>query len=1058
MPSHHLSKGKLIGGSSDKRRRRKRRKGDDSGQLKRGSSAVEDEYAHIPKADTNTLRLGLRSEKRKRGEVMRQAKKYGDVGSLSKQGKHMRIGQLSGADRGPMKRFRPSLPPAILPSSAQAAASSHEDAQFGTGADRADDGVGHVGGGGQLGGSGFTHQMKREMIAENMGEEYFGGQAEPDPPSMAFGASNVPTGDMGPGDIDQSNVGAGDDFAPTDDFVDLSNDDMHAKGTEMLHNIGNFAHEAPSDAYHLASTSGRNADSVSHSQHDSNIRGTTMETDNNDRWSGDPFAADTGSVRSGSGDPLSITKRVFPGPSDRPDEDMPQNTIADMEAALADIEKQSGQGRMALRGGAGGAGASAPGHSSGAPVGGLVGAGGVPPLSLPAHTPPAAAAGGRGHGHTFHPGPTGAAQAKHGNAPFVTGPTGAYAPIPTGTINSAPPGMPPLQTIPPQAPGLTGGTHAIPGPQMGPPGGAAPSAAMLAAQRANAQKLSAAQYQAWLDRSYPAGHPHTTAGGGTVAATAAGIPHWSGAPPAGGGGAAGGGGGGAPVAPPVAPPAGPPVTTPTVTPPTAVPVPVPIPTRLVPPPGLPGLQPPGGVPGTGPPRGATSTVPHPHSGTIPPPQGGGRHPVGPPTAKPSFTFGEDEDKKPKIKIKIKTPPPSRPSSMRSVIYEGQRDRDPTPPPRPPMPPLDPPEKKIKIKKGSWHGIYEPPYEPPKPPPIPPPVKPPYETPPPSRPTSMRSVIYAGQRDRDPTPPPRPPMPPLEPSRKTVHYEPPRDPDPPRPPIPYFEPPETPPKKPFYDESEMSYSQPSRSPTPPLPSLPSLPRRSFGTPETSFRTRSSRQPSAFSPFRPEPVRFAPAPVGPVQFRGGYGAPQQGGQAQAPQQSGLGQQAGSQLQGGQPIVTVLGGQGAGGGARQGAPGRAGAPGASGGGGGYGPRAPIIVAPPKKKQKKKRPPTKISGGGGGGGKRKQTGVTQARKQYTSKRKQKLAQLRSAKASKIKEFNSKTKRMPKAQRDKARRAFKAKVNKQLSSITAKFPTARGITDISKLNQLIRQADSIRA
>ena len=52
----------------------------------------------------------------------------------------------------------------------------------------------------------------------------------------------------------------------------------------------------------------------------------------------------------------------------------------------------------------------------------------------------------------------------------------------------------------------------------------------------------------------------------------------------------------------------------------------------------------------------------------------------------------------------------------------------------------------------------------------------------------------------------------------------------------------------------------------------------------------------------------------------------------------------------------------------------------------------------------------------------------------------------------------MPKAQRDKARREFKAKVNKQFKSISDKFPTARGITDIGRLQALIRQADSIRA
>jgi hypothetical protein len=152
--------------------------------------------------------------------------------------------------------------------------------------------------------------------------------------------------------------------------------------------------------------------------------------------------------------------------------------------------------------------------------------------------------------------------------------------------------------------------------------------------------------------------------------------------------------------------------------------------------------------------------------------------------------------------------------------------------------------------------------------------------------------------------------------------------------------------------------------------------------------------------------------------------------------------AQQQGGPPIVTtVLGGGGAP------ASSSASGGGSSGGGGQRGP--PIIIAPAKRK-----PPAKKKGGGA---KKKQTGVTRARKQYTAKRKQKMAQLRSAKARKIKEFNSKTKTMPKAQRDKARRAFKAKVNKQMASITSKFPTARGITDIGKLNQLIRQADSIR-
>ena len=69
----------------------------------------------------------------------------------------------------------------------------------------------------------------------------------------------------------------------------------------------------------------------------------------------------------------------------------------------------------------------------------------------------------------------------------------------------------------------------------------------------------------------------------------------------------------------------------------------------------------------------------------------------------------------------------------------------------------------------------------------------------------------------------------------------------------------------------------------------------------------------------------------------------------------------------------------------------------------RPPIIVqqkaAPKKKKAVKKA----------------QTGVTQARKRYTAKRKQKLAELRSAKAKKIREFNAKTKTLPKAERQNA-------------------------------------------
>ena len=94
----------------------------------------------------------------------------------------------------------------------------------------------------------------------------------------------------------------------------------------------------------------------------------------------------------------------------------------------------------------------------------------------------------------------------------------------------------------------------------------------------------------------------------------------------------------------------------------------------------------------------------------------------------------------------------------------------------------------------------------------------------------------------------------------------------------------------------------------------------------------------------------------------------------------------------------------------------------------------------------------------KKAQTGVTSARKRYTSKRKAKLAELRSAKAKKIREFNSKTKKMPKAARDKARRDFKAKVNQQYKQLTNRFPTARGIKDVGTLNKLYKQVEAMQA
>ena len=73
------------------------------------------------------------------------------------------------------------------------------------------------------------------------------------------------------------------------------------------------------------------------------------------------------------------------------------------------------------------------------------------------------------------------------------------------------------------------------------------------------------------------------------------------------------------------------------------------------------------------------------------------------------------------------------------------------------------------------------------------------------------------------------------------------------------------------------------------------------------------------------------------------------------------------------------------------------------------------------------------------------------------KLAELRSLKSKRIREFAAKTKNMPKAQRDKARRAFKAKANAQYSELAKRFPTARGLRDAAAVRELIGKLEKIR-
>jgi hypothetical protein len=88
---------------------------------------------------------------------------------------------------------------------------------------------------------------------------------------------------------------------------------------------------------------------------------------------------------------------------------------------------------------------------------------------------------------------------------------------------------------------------------------------------------------------------------------------------------------------------------------------------------------------------------------------------------------------------------------------------------------------------------------------------------------------------------------------------------------------------------------------------------------------------------------------------------------------------------------------------------------------------------------------------------GITQARRRYTDKRKTTLAALRALKSKRIREFKAKTKKMPKAERDKQRREFKKKVNAQYKEVTTKFPTARGMKSAGEVRELIKKLEGIR-
>ena len=72
-------------------------------------------------------------------------------------------------------------------------------------------------------------------------------------------------------------------------------------------------------------------------------------------------------------------------------------------------------------------------------------------------------------------------------------------------------------------------------------------------------------------------------------------------------------------------------------------------------------------------------------------------------------------------------------------------------------------------------------------------------------------------------------------------------------------------------------------------------------------------------------------------------------------------------------------------------------------------------------------------------------------------MAELRALKAKRIREFNQKTKRMPKSERDKARKEFKKRVEAQFKEAQKRFPTARGIKTVGALRELSRKIAAMK-
>ena len=93
----------------------------------------------------------------------------------------------------------------------------------------------------------------------------------------------------------------------------------------------------------------------------------------------------------------------------------------------------------------------------------------------------------------------------------------------------------------------------------------------------------------------------------------------------------------------------------------------------------------------------------------------------------------------------------------------------------------------------------------------------------------------------------------------------------------------------------------------------------------------------------------------------------------------------------------------------------------------------------------------------KARKSGISAARKRYTDARKTKLAALRAHRDKLVREHKAKTKKMPKKERDAARREFRKKVDSQYKEQVKKYPPARGMKDVGAVLKLIKRVQGAR-